>query len=103
MVKLTALYTKPEDTDAFDHHYFNTHVPLVNQTPGLLRCEIAKVIGAPIGEAKYYLQCDMYYENEYAMNAGMASPEGRRAAKDLMSFAASIVTMMFSEVVDGKA
>lgn len=100
MVKLTALYTKPDDTAAFDEHYFNMHVPLVKQTPGLLKCEIAKVIGAPIGEARYYLQCDMYYENEAAMNAGLASPEGRRTAKDLMSFAASIVTMFFSEVVE---
>lgn len=99
MVKLTALYTKPKDTDAFDQHYFNTHVPLVNQTPGLIKCEIAKIIGAPIGEAKYYLQCDMYYESEEAMNAGLASPEGRRTAKDLMSFAANNVTMMFSEVL----
>lgn len=103
MVKLTALYLKPEDPAAFDQHYFNVHVPLVQQTPGLLKTEIAKVIGAPIGEPKFYLQCDMYYESEDAMNAGLASPEGRRAAKDLMTFAATIVTMMFSEVVDGNS
>ena len=103
MVKLTALYTRPEDPEGFDAHYFTTHLPLVKQTPGLIRCEIAKVIGAPIGEARYYLQCDMYYESEAAMNAGMASPEGRRAAKDLMSFAASNVVMMFSEVLNDAA
>ena len=99
MVKLTALYTKPEDAEAFDAHYFGTHVPLVQQIPGLLRTEIARVVGAPIGESKYYLQCDMYYENEAAMNAGLGSPEGRRTAKDLMSFAANIVTMFFSEIL----
>ncbi len=99
MVKLTALYSRPEDPAGFDAHYFTTHLPLVRQTPGLLKTEIARVIGAPIGESKYYLQCDMYYENEDAMNAGLASAEGRRTAKDLMSFAANIVTMFFSEVV----
>lgn len=100
MIKLTALYTKPDDPGAFDEHYFNVHVPLVKQIPGLLKCEIAKVIGAPIGEAQFYLQCDMYYENEDAMNAGLASSEGRRTAKDLMSFAANNVILMFSEIVE---
>jgi uncharacterized protein (TIGR02118 family) len=29
MVKVTALFGHPEDLDAFEEHYANTHVPLV--------------------------------------------------------------------------
>jgi uncharacterized protein (TIGR02118 family) len=41
---------------------------------------------------------EMYYDSMDAMNGSNASPEGKAAAKDLMSFAANIVTLFFGEV-----
>lgn len=102
MVKLVALYKKPADTTAFDDHYFNTHLALSNQMPGLLKAEVSKVTGAPGGEAEYYLMCEMYFENMDALKAAMSSPEGKAAAKDLMGFAKEVVSMMFAEVVEEK-
>ncbi len=98
MVKLTALYRKPSDEAAFDEHYFKVHTSLVKKLPGLKRLEIGKITGAPIGEAKYHLIAEMYFENQDAMNAALASPEGRASAKDLMGFAADVVTMFYAEV-----
>jgi uncharacterized protein (TIGR02118 family) len=40
----------------------------------------------------------MYFDSVDAMNAANASAEGRAAAKDLMSFAASVVTLFIGEV-----
>ena len=50
MVKLIALYKKPENVAEFEQKYFETHVPLVSQVPGLRRVEISRVTGAPRGE-----------------------------------------------------
>jgi len=98
MVKLIALYTRPEEPADFDRQYFETHVPLAMKMPGLLKCEIARVTGAPMGESKYHMVAELYFQDMPALNAAMSSPEGKAAAKNLMSFAAKLVTMCFGEV-----
>lgn len=98
MVKLIALYKTPENKADFDAHYFNVHTPLVRKMPGLRRLEISKITGAPIGEPKHYLMAEMYFDDQDSMNAAMASPEGKATARDLMSFAANLVTLFYAEV-----
>jgi uncharacterized protein (TIGR02118 family) len=98
MVKLIALYRKPNDVELFDKHYYDVHLPLVKKTPGLRKVEITKITGAPIGESKYHLMAELYYDSIDAMNAANGSPEGRAAAKDLMSFAADVVTLFYGEI-----
>ncbi len=98
MVKLIALYEKPKDVGSFDHHYFNVHLPLIKKAPGIKKVEVTKINGAPLGNAKFHLMAEMYYDSLDAMNVSNASPEGRAAAKDLMSFAADVVTLFYGEV-----
>ncbi len=98
MVKLVALYRTPEDPAAFDKHYFGIHTPLVQKWPGLLRLEVAKVTGAPIGEPKQYLMAEMYFQDETAMQNALRSPEGKATARDVMEFAGSLVSMFFAEI-----
>ncbi len=98
MVKLIALYRKPENTEAFESHYFDTHTPLVKKLPGLRRLEVARITGAPIGEAKHHLIAEMYFDDEDSMQRALASAEGKATASDLMQFAGSLVTLFFAEV-----
>ena len=101
MIKLIALYKKPADadaTEAFEKHYFENHMPLVAKTPGLLKSEVSYCKALPGMETKYHLMAEMYYNDMDSFNAGMASPEGRAAAKDLMGFAKHYVEMMIGEV-----
>jgi len=98
MIKLIALYKKPENTAEFDRRYFEEHVPLASKMPGLRRVEVAKIVGGPAGEAEYYLQAEMYFDDMESLKQAMSSPEGKAAAKDVMTFARDIITMMFAEV-----
>ncbi len=98
MVKLIALYRKPADVAAFDKHYYDIHIPLIRKSLGLRKLEITSITGSPIGESKFHVMAEMYYDSVDAMNAANASPEGRAAGKDLMSFAADVVTLFFGEV-----
>jgi uncharacterized protein (TIGR02118 family) len=52
MVKPVALYQTPADTDAFDSHFADTHLPRVKKWLGLRKIEIANVTGTQIGEPK---------------------------------------------------
>jgi uncharacterized protein (TIGR02118 family) len=98
MVKLIAMYKTPSDTEEFEKHYNEIHMPLIEKMPGLLRTEVSKISGMPGQESKYYLMAEMYFENMDKLNESMASPEGKAAGKDLMSFAKDYVIMMFGEV-----
>jgi uncharacterized protein (TIGR02118 family) len=98
MIKLIALYKKPANPQEFDKRYFEGHLPIASKIPGLKRMEVAKMTGSPQGEAEYYLIAELYFDNMDALKAGMSSPEGKEAGKDVMSFAKDIVTMMFAEV-----
>ena len=98
MVKLVALYKKPEDIAAFDKHYFDVHTPLAMKMPGLVKAEVARVTGGPAGESPLHLVAELYFKDMAALNAAMASPEGKAAAKDLMGFAGKYVQMHFAEV-----
>ncbi|MBZ0187061.1 MAG: EthD family reductase [Candidatus Obscuribacterales bacterium] len=97
MVKLVALYKKPENTEEFDKHYFDIHLPLANKMPGLRKSEISKMAGAPGGAPGFYLMAELYFDDMEALKTAMSSDEGKAAAKDVMSFAKDIVTMMFAE------
>ncbi len=74
MVKLIALYRHPEDKESFDKHYEDVHTPLVEKMPGLKKLEVTRIQGAPMGgDAKYYLEAAMYFEDRAALDAAMSS------------------------------
>ena len=98
MIKLVALYRKPADMNAFNTHYQNIHIPLVENYPGMREMHITHITGAPIGDTKFCQMTEMHFDSKDAMDAALASPEGRAVAKDLMGFAADLVTVFFGEV-----
>ena len=103
MVKLVALFKRPEDVDAFEQHYNDVHVPLIRQVPGLRKLVVNTVWGTPRGEPAYYKIAEMWFADRGAFDAAMASDENRAAGKDLMSFAREVVTMLFVDSTDEDA
>jgi len=101
MVKMIALYTEPTDREAFDSHYFGTHIPLVNKIPGLVKTEVNRVTGAASGPAPYYLMVSLYFNSKEEMDTALATPEGRATGKDLRNFTTpGQATITFAEVVE---
>ena len=100
MIKLIALYKKPADVEAFEEHYANVHLPLIEKLPGLRKTELSRITGAPRGEAPFYLMVEMYFDDMDAYSRAMASEENKAAGRDLMSFAKDIVIMMIAEAYE---
>lgn len=98
MVKLIAIYRKPENVEEFDQHYNEIHAPLAAKMPGLIKLEVNRIYGTPMGESDLHLIAEMYFENKDALVQALSAPEGRAAGKDLMGFAGKIVSMHFAEV-----
>ena len=100
MVKLIALYKKPSDVQAFEEHYANVHLALVEKIPGLRKTEMSRISASPAGEAPYYLMYEMYFDDMQAYARAMQSDENKAAGKDLMSFAREIVTLMVADAYE---
>jgi len=98
MIKLVALFKRPEDVESFNSHYDDTHAPLMRKVPGLERMEVTRNLRAFRGKPEFYLIAEMYFRDKGAFDAAMASEENRAAGKDLMSFARDYVTMVYGEV-----
>lgn len=99
MIILNALYKKPADEAAFQDHYKNTHMPLVMNTPGLLKAEVEMVTSTIIGNADdFYMHARMYYKDKETFKTAMKSEENQTTGKDLMGFAKGRVSLFVTEV-----
>jgi uncharacterized protein (TIGR02118 family) len=97
MYKLIALFQTPDDPQSFMSHYNDVHLPLVKQTPGLLKAEAYRVTANAMGGViPYFLIAEMTYPDKATFDTAMASPQNRAAGKDLMSFAKGKVTLLIA-------
>ena len=100
-VSYFALYRTPEDPAAFEEHYFGTHVPLVEKTPGLVANRVHRVTRQFVGEPGYHLVAELVFESPEAMKAGFKSPEWAASGADLASWGGmDLVTMFSAEPVE---
>jgi uncharacterized protein (TIGR02118 family) len=87
-VKLVVMYTQPKDLAGFDQHYRSVHAPLVQKIPGLQRWESARVVAAADGgELTYARVVELYFADQAALSAAIASPEGQATAADFQKIA----------------
>ena len=99
MVKLVVAYGHPEDPAAFDQHYADTHMPLVQKIPSVRRFEAGKVFGVANGSpAPFYFIAELSFDNPDELQAARQSPEGQAAAADVATFASGGATLMIAEV-----
>jgi uncharacterized protein (TIGR02118 family) len=99
MVRLLVLYGHPNDPEAFDKYYHETHIPIAKKLKGLSKWTVGKVIGTPGGErSPYYYLADLHMESREAFEAMLASPEGKAAVADVPNYATGGVTFIYTEI-----
>lgn len=87
MIKLTHLFVPRENVQTLDvlaPYIDDVYLPLAAALPGTLRLEQARIAQLPLGSLHVLACIDQYFDDEDAMNRAMASPEGRRLARELM-------------------
>lgn len=98
MVRLTVLYGHPEDPEAFQRYYHETHIPLARKMQGLKGWTIGMCEAATPGEKPpYYMIVGLYAESREAMEAILASPEGQAAVADVPNFATGGASFMYDD------
>lgn len=91
MAGLIAIYKRPDDVEAFEKHYFETHIPLAKKMPGFRKYEVSHgPVSVLAGSSDVYLIGAVYFDDLEAMNRAFASPEGRAVAADRQVYAPDV-------------
>lgn len=76
MYKFVVVYYRVDDEAALEHFYSTTHLPLLEQLPGLAKLEVSRVTGQPAGQSRFHLMVEAYFSNENALRLALISPGG---------------------------
>jgi len=88
MARMVVIYRTPRDVEAFDRHYFETHVPLAKKIPGLQKYEVSDgPVAMPGGASDVHLIGTLHFDDLAAIQRAFASPEGQAAGADRRLFA----------------
>jgi uncharacterized protein (TIGR02118 family) len=83
MYKLFAVWTVPDDIEAFEKHYVETHAPLAAAIPGLQRLALTRTSDFLGDEpSPFHRIAELWFEDAAALEAAKASPELEAAAQD---------------------
>ena len=96
MPRLIALYSVPEDADAFDAHYRDVHSPIVSRYPNLRDMRLSKPAGVGGRPSPFHLMAEMAFDSAADLDAALMSEPGAASAKDLRNFAGAGVTMFIA-------
>jgi len=98
MHRITIEYGAPADTDTFEQHYREVHVPLAARLPGLRRFTVSHPRG--LGTPAPYMVAELWFDDADALKAGLTSPEMGETAADAQTFDVASMTMFSGEVVE---
>ena len=82
IAKMTVIYQAPKDIESFERHYFDVHIPLAKQLPGLIKYEIndSRIVSTA-GHSSYRI-ANLYFDSMETMKSAFASEIGQRCTAD---------------------
>lgn len=97
--KLTTLYRQVDDLEKLDDFFHNTHLPLAEQLPELLKSEVTRINGKPGSlQSRFHLMYELYFESEEAYMASFATDEGVALVQALLPWEnAKLITWFYGE------
>lgn len=100
-IKIVVFYGHPDDVESWDRYYADVHMPMAARIPGLVAQRAARVTGTLGGEtAPYHVLGELVFGDRALLQAGLASPEGQAAARDLTAIAAPGTLTLLAEDLD---
>ena len=99
-VKLHVHYGMPTDPAHFERYFVSTHAPLAAKMPGVRAFEYGKTRpGLDGAQPDTFWIATLTFDDEDAIGAALASPEGRATTADIPNYASGGVTILVSEVM----
>jgi uncharacterized protein (TIGR02118 family) len=87
-LKITVLYSQPQNSEEFDKYYYAKHMPMVYAVKEIKKVEIARPGPGPSGTLPpYYLITELWFESPEVFKSVAATPEWKAIADDVANFA----------------
>lgn len=84
MVKFCVIYNgRPEDPEKFDRYYWGAHLPIVARWPKVRRIVVSRT--RQLNE-EIYMIAELFFDSFEDLEAALASPERKEAARDRQNF-----------------
>jgi len=99
MLKFMILFHRPADIDHFEHQY-NNLLKRVEQMPGIVRQQVANVVGSPTGQSPYSRILEVYFNNRREMELSLQTPIGQDAGRQVAMLPQGSFEMIFAEVYE---
>jgi uncharacterized protein (TIGR02118 family) len=98
MFKFVTIYRKVDDETALENFFSNTHLPLAEQLPGLLRSELSRISRKPGGESRFHLMYELYFESEQSFQQAFTGELGARLIQALKPWGDNgLITWFFAD------
>jgi len=95
--KIIVLFGKPTDPKLFDRQYWDDHIPIAKQMPGLRKYTVHKVLSAPRGEPAYYQVAELEFDNMDSLKNAISSQAGKDSGRHGMKIATGGMTFLYAE------
>ena len=79
MLKIVALWTKPDDVSGFEADYFGNHLRIASSLPGLQDLVVSKAVG----DGPYWRVTELVFDSMNDLVAVGATDESRLLAEDV--------------------
>lgn len=99
MFKFVTIYRRVDDEKLVEQFFSETHLPLAEQLPGLLRTEVSRTRGKPGGESRFYLMYELYFATQdiFLLEA-LLSPAGKELMAALKPWAdKKLITWFYTD------
>jgi uncharacterized protein (TIGR02118 family) len=99
-LKITVLYSQPQNSEEFDKYYYAKHMPMVYAVKEIKKVEVARPGPGPSGSPPpYYLVTELWFESPEVFKSVAATPAWKAIADDVANFAPpGKVTILVSAV-----
>ena len=98
MFKFVTIYRRVDDEAALESFFSNTHLPLAEQLPGLLKSEVSRVIGKPGGDSRFHLMYELYFESPKDFFQCLTTDAGRQLMAELKDWSdAKLITWFYTD------
>ena len=98
MFKFTTLYRHVDDEDILEKFFSETHLPLAENLPNLVKREVCRISHKPGGQSRFLLMFELYFESEESFQEAIKTPTGIQLIQALKPWAEKkIISWFYSE------
>ncbi|MEM7332137.1 MAG: EthD family reductase [Chloroflexota bacterium] len=98
MFKFTTIYRKVDDENLLETFFSQTHLPIAEQLPNLMKREVCRISHKPGGASRFLLMFELYFESEESFQEAIRTPTGIQLIQALKPWAEKkIITWFYSE------